>query len=317
MLKCQTNSLNQNSLWDDLILTSNTATFFQQQRWLEIWVKHFPVDYEIVGIFDKGNLAGIAPLSFDRENVYILGTTPVLGKELVNDFGDIVCEPDREKEIWYSVIKYLSETRPRKKFRINFLRANSPSFEILKTLTDDISQINVSPFINLPETTAEYLSGLERKDRHELKRKLRRLENNNYSFYGADLSETNLRQFFGLMKLSSPEKESFLSKPMELYFSDVFRQMNQDQIVLFFLDIDGEKAAGKLAFRFKNEILLYNSGMNPEYKHLSAGLLTDALLIEKSINLGYKRFDFLSGNEDYKYNLGATDNKIHQLTIKL
>ena len=55
--------------------------------------------------------------------------------------------------------------------------------------------------------------------------------------------------------------------------------------------------------------------MDINYRQLSVGLLSKALLIKHSIELGLKQFNFLQGNEPYKYDLGAADNKLYQFII--
>jgi len=317
MLHCKTISLNEKLDWDGLIRLSQTATFFQQQQWMQIWVKHFPIKQEIIGVFDDNDLVGIAPFSYDQKTVNFLGTTPILGKEQICDFGDIICLPNKEKSVWDMVLNYLSNKHAGKILSLNFIRENSLSFNILKPLAKDLHLINTSPYLDLPKSWKEYLVGLKRKDRHELRRKLRKLESLKYRVYQVDPTEKNQQQFIKLMKQSSSEKEIFLSIPMENFFFDFLTNLNKEQILLWFMDVEDKKVASAIAFKFKEELLLYNSGMDLDYRYLSVGLLSKALLIQKSIELGYKKFDFLQGDEQYKYNLGAVDNRLYQLTISL
>ena len=119
------------------------------------------------------------------------------------------------------------------------------------------------------------------------------------------------------MKLSAPDKERFLSQPMENYFIDLLTNISKEQLVLWFMDIDSIPVAGVLAFQFKQSLLLYNSGMDLNYRQLSVGLLTKTLLIKYGIERGLKIFDFLQGNEPYKYDLGAIDNNLYQFNLNL
>jgi len=305
------------SQWGNLIQLSQTSSFFQQQSWLQIWMKNFPIEYEIVGIIEDEKLIGIAPISISGEQVSILGTTPILGKEQVCDFGDIVCLPQKEDLVWKSLREYLSKKYGGKTFLIRFIKESSPSFPILKSISSNATIVETSPYISLPTSWEEYLEMLEKKDRHELKRKLRRLETANYRVYRADPIEENNRQFISLMKQSAPEKARFMTGPMERYFIDILTQIGTDQLMLWFMDINSHPVAGVIAFKYKGEMLLYNSGMNLAYKHLSVGLITKTLLIKYSIELGIKTFDFFQGNEHYKYDLGAKDNNLYQFTITL
>ena len=303
--------------WDNLIQLSNTASFFQQRQWLRIWVENFPIDHEIVGVFDNEKLIGIIPISFNTERVNLLGTTPVLGKEQVCDFGDTVCLPEYEKIVWTKGIEYLSKKYPGKTLSLDFIKENSPSFLILNTLYNNALVTATSPYINLPKSWEGYLEVLKKKDRHELKRKLRRLETVKYRVYQADSTEENQTQFISLMKQSAPEKEKFMTELMEKYFTTLLKTIDNERLVLWFMEIDSIPVAGVLAFKFKNQLLLYNSGMNLEYRQLSVGLLTKILLMKRGIEWGLNIFDFLQGNEPHKYDLGAVDNNLYQFNIVL
>jgi CelD/BcsL family acetyltransferase involved in cellulose biosynthesis len=72
-----------------------------------------------------------------------------------------------------------------------------------------------------------------------------------------------------------------------------------------------------MCFDYRNNIYLYNSGYNPEYSWLSAGILSKALCIKDSIEKGRKRFDFLKGDEVYKYHLGGQELPLYRYTILL
>ena len=301
--------------WNNLVQLSQTATFFQQQEWLQLWIQHFPIGHELVGVYEDEKLIGIIPFSYDGEKIYLLGTTPVLGGEQVCDFGDIISLPSKEKIVWENSMSYISKKYPGKSIQINYVRENSPSYTILNALTNNVSETATSPFLNLPSSWEDYLSTLDKKDRHELQRKMRRLTKSSYNVHQEEPTNENIALFISLMKLSAPEKDRFLSVPMEHYFHDLLFNTNREQLILWFLDIEGKTVAAVVSFKFKEELLLYNSGMDINYRQLSVGLLSKALLIKHSIELGLKQFNFLQGNEPYKYDLGAADNKLYQFII--
>ncbi|MEJ2738520.1 MAG: GNAT family N-acetyltransferase, partial [Dehalococcoidia bacterium] len=84
-----------------------------------------------------------------------------------------------------------------------------------------------------------------------------------------------------------------------------------------FMELDGVPVAATLCFDYRNCIYLYNSGYSPEYRWLSAGLISKALCIKEGISGGKERFDFLKGNEAYKYQLGGQQLPLYQCTISL
>ena len=84
------------------------------------------------------------------------------------------------------------------------------------------------------------------------------------------------------------------------------------------LELDSVPVAMILYFDYNNCVYLYNSGYAPQYDSLSAGLLCKVLSIQESIQEGKKRYDFLKGNEAYKYHLGGREVPLCrcQITIK-
>lgn len=317
MYTCKSITLDSELDWESLMQSSHTATFFQQRQWLRMWVTHFPIPYQILAVSNDSQLVAIAPISHHQGKIYLMGTSPVLEKEQVCDFGDIICLPGQEKEVWLAIVEYVSREFPREPFVPTFIREDSPSYAALLSLNSNSIVSTTSPYLNVPASWDEYLTGLKRKDRHELKRKLRKLESFDYRAYQANPDSINLQKCIALMKQSSPEKLAFLSQPMEQYFVDLMSTIDKTQVILWFMDVEDKTVACAIAFQFKNAMLLYNSGMDLSYGYLSVGLLSKALLIKHSIELGLTRFDFLQGDERYKYDLGGIDNRLYQFTFAL
>ncbi len=187
-----------------------------------------------------------------------------------------------------------------------------------------IEQEDVCPVLTLPADWETYVSGLDKKNRHELRRKLRRAsgEGEGVELYivgpDDDLSEA-IEHFLALMAASSPNKAEFLQNAQHVRF---FRRIipaaaERGWLQLSFLTVHGEPAASYLSFDYGNQIMVYNSGHNPEaHRHLSPGIVLMGRLIEVAIALGRTKFDFLRGNEPYKYDLGGQDTAIYTMKIK-
>jgi len=81
------------------------------------------------------------------------------------------------------------------------------------------------------------------------------------------------------------------------------------------MEVNGKQASSTLCFDYNEAIYLYNSAYDPAYSSLSASLLLEVFDIRDAINAHKKRFDFLSGNEPYKYDLGGKDIPIYRCVI--
>lgn len=300
--------------WENLINMSQTASFFQTGEWLRLWKRHFlkKKKEKIIGIFEDNKLVGIAPLVITGKKINFLGVEPVLEKEFVTDFGDIIALSGKEREIWQTLLRIF----PSFVFSLRFIREDSPSFSLLKDLGGKTQKVEEAPYLDLPATWEEYLNSLARHHRHELKRKIRRLEKAGHFLITEKKGHFALEEFFRLMSLSDKEKRNFLSSVMKNFFADIFQTFeSQKKAKIYFLKFQGENIAAAFLFYFKNEVLLYNSGFNPQYSHLAPGLLLKALVIKKAIEEGKKRFEFLQGGESYKYHLGGRKRNLYEIIL--
>jgi CelD/BcsL family acetyltransferase involved in cellulose biosynthesis len=183
-----------------------------------------------------------------------------------------------------------------------------------------IEQEDVVPGAALPATWEEYLAGLRKKDRHELRRKLRRLDD--YGDYrlvqaGGDNLQESLTAFLSLMEESKEEKREFLTPERGEFFGRMASAMNEaGYLRLFFLELDGERVAGSLCFDYGGRRFLYNSGYRLAYGAYSVGLLLKALCIKQAIEEGLSYFDFLRGQEQYKHHLGGQPLNLYRMTVR-
>ncbi len=104
---------------------------------------------------------------------------------------------------------------------------------------------------------------------------------------------------------------------MQAFFLDVAQVLQAaGWLQLAFVEMDGVRAASLLNFDYGGDILVYNSGYDPaRFRHLSPGIIVTARCIEHAIRLGRRRFDFLRGDEVYKYRFGARDTEVRRLLI--
>jgi CelD/BcsL family acetyltransferase involved in cellulose biosynthesis len=162
---------------------------------------------------------------------------------------------------------------------------------------------------------------LDKKQRHEIRRKLRKADNEvttRFIIVGPEQDlEAEMQTFIDLHQKSTPEKDKFMDPQMQAFFFDVGHALQaQGWLQLAFIEMDGIKAASLLNFDYGDSILVYNSGYDPaQFYHLSPGIVVTARCIEHAISQGRREFDFLRGDEVYKYRFGAKDTKVRRLLI--
>lgn len=153
----------------------------------------------------------------------------------------------------------------------------------------------------LPGEYDDYLAGLRGKDRHEIRRKLRRFDETfgePVLAHGAD----GFDAFAAMHRAAVGRKGAFMDEAMEGFFRAL---LDINGAVVSILLADDQPAAAAFGFEDDGTYYLYNSGYDPEFSFASPGLILVDRLIAGAIAGGKRRFDFLKGDESYKFRLGA------------
>jgi CelD/BcsL family acetyltransferase involved in cellulose biosynthesis len=316
--------------WNTLLPSFNPLAFFMRPDWQRIWWKHLQRgNLLILAVRDDANtLVGIAPFFVDTDP-HGKVSIGVVGGIDVTDYVDLVCAPGCEQEVLGAIWQFLSSSDAPlwDSVRIFNVPQGSATLSILPELaaaagyrTECVVE-DVCPVLDLPGTYEGYLEQLDKKNRHELRRKRRRAETYPVDWYrvGPDHHlDEEIEAFLGLMALSTPDKAAFLEQPgHRAFFKEIGPAMfKQGLLDLTFLTVDGQRAAGLWNYTYGDRMMLYNSGLNPNaFSALSAGIVLLSFNIEYAIGRGFKKYDFLQGSEDYKYRMGAHDTAVYNLTI--
>lgn len=314
--------------WNALLADSAADTLFLTWEWQTVWWRELGAgDLLILAARDDdGRLLGVAPLSATAENGR-LGLT-LVGCVDVSDYLDVIIRRGCEALVWETFAAALAAA-PRRWDRLSLcnVRAASPTLTYLPRLAaahgwrmvDEHE--DVCPVIQLPTTWDAYLATLSKHQRHEVRRKLRRIDEEavatrRVATGGAEL-DAALAAFLHLHRLSHTDKANFMDERMTAFFRAMTRVMGKAGYVeLNSLDIDGAPAAAMYNFRYGDHLLVYNSGYDPALRpNLSSGIVLLSQCIQDAIERGVTVFDFLQGDEEYKYRFGAIDIPLRRLSI--
>ncbi|MDP2718354.1 MAG: GNAT family N-acetyltransferase [Dehalococcoidia bacterium] len=302
--------------WNQLLGNGAAHHVFQRPEWVRAWwLELGQGDLEILLIKRGGKAVGIAPLL--RQEALINLT----GDEDVCDYLDIIALPGEERAVVSAMLDY----RELKGgvFNLAPLHPTSPLLSSLPALARERNRpaftraLDVSYWLDLPESWDEYLRLLPSRDRHELQRKFRRLEKaGNIRFYASRSIPDDFDSFLYLFRNSRRDKTAFLTPQREAFFRRLaVSAENQSWLRLYFLELNDKRVATTFCFDYNGVVYLYNSGYDPGYSALSAGLLCKALSIKQAVEEGRKGFDFLKGDEDYKTNLGGRPVPLYRLIM--
>ena len=306
------------AVWRELLERLPWSSIFMTPEWQEAWWDEFGHDDELrlLVVGPPGAPLGLAPLQLSSGHMSFVGGTDLF------DYHDFITAAPA----FYPELFDCLESEPWSVMDLSSVPEWSPTFELLPQAARErgygvtVEEEDVVPGVTLPESWDAYLAGLRKKDRHELRRKLRRLESAGaVRVRLADTAtlERDLMLFREVMAESRAEKSEFLSPDREAFFQRVTDRMHEaGRLRLFMLEIgDDPAAAAVLSFDYAGRRLLYNSGYRHVHDHLAAGLMLKALCIRDAIENGLTYFDLLRGAEHYKYHLGAVDGRIHRIVV--
>lgn len=311
------------SYWTDPGLNLNWPSVFVILDWLKVWWQVFAPD---AGLFVRAvrqneKIIGIAPLMVQGKTALFIGNTDVC------DYLDFVIVPGMEKDFLRALLDDLKKNGI-EQLDLKHVRSDSTVLTNLAPLAQELGyavdsiQEEISVEMDLPPTWDAYLASLSSKQRHEVRRKLRRLSEAGEIKYRFVVDSKDvpgaMDTFFKMFVESRQDKAEFLTLQMETFFRRLAEVMAETGLLrLGILELDGKPVAVIMCFDYNDCIYLYNSGYDPEYTGLSAGLLSKVMAIQDSIEKGRKKFDFLKGAETYKYHLGGKEVPLYRCRITL
>ncbi len=318
---------NLSQAWDELLAVSASNVPFLKYNYQKIWwesrgANEWSMDSELVLITaeDAGILRGVAPLFRTPQ-----GELHLVGSTEISDFLDFVVRPEDAPAFVAGVWDVLQKIDWKVMILDNILETSPliPAFQqtmAKASLELNLEPVEVAPAITLDGDWEAYLATVKKKQRHEIRRKMRRADESELqvTFKVIDQLEElpqAIQDVFHLMRFDK-EKKIFLTPAMESLFEKIaVWAFNEGILNLAFLEVDGKASACNFSFDYNNQIWLYNSGISAEYQDLSLGWVILGKLIEWSTVEGKNRFDFMRGDEEYKYRFGAENRQLYRLSI--
>ena len=311
------------SLWLDPQQRLEWDCLFVLPGWLKAWWDNFASDQTacLWAVRHRDELIGIAPLIVQGKTARLMGDPDVC------DCLDVIIAPGSAKVFFQNLIPHLKQNAIGR-LDLGALRADSNIMRYLVPLAQDLNcevaceAQEVSMELELPPTWGDFLYQLTGKERHELRRKLRRLNEAARINFRVIENATEVSQeistFLALFKSNRSDKSSFMTDQRAAFFRALAAEMAGARILkLFFLDLDDTPAAAVMCFDYHATRYLYNNGYDNRHQSLSIGLLSKVLTIKDSIQRGKTRYDFLKGPESYKRRLGGKPVPLYRCRVHI
>ena len=269
----------------------------------------------------QGQLAGIAPLMRKGHEARLIGDADVC------DHLDVVVASPHAKAFCQRLLDGLSRDGVRRVVLSPVRQDSSVMTHLIPMAEARGARVHCNHqaqlfAMSLPDSWEAYLQRLSGKERHEIRRKLRRLDEAGRVAlrcisHGEDLPAA-MQTFLTLFRANRSDKATFMNDAMTAFFLRLAENLADDCLLkLYFLDLDGRPIAATLCIDDRSTVYLYNNGYDASFRSLSVGLLSKVLTIKASIGDGRHTYDFLKGSEAYKRRLGGQPVNVHHCVLDI
>ena len=318
--------------WNALVEQSIADTPFSRHEYLSEWWKTLgggewkSAELILVSATENNQLIGIAPLftaEYGGQQALLL-----IGSIEISDYLDLIVREGDLSRFLSGLIDFLGSGKAGSWSALDWynLPDSSPTLAALKADSESRGWnyheeiYRPTPRIALNGSFEEYLSRVEKKQRHEIRRKMRRAAESDLKvrFVVVDKSvdiEAETNTFFDLMAQDA-NKANFLHPAMREQMTVTIRSaFEQNYLWLAYIEVDGVKVAASLNFDYKNKLWGYNSGVSRAHMELSPGWVLLGHVIQWCCENGRAEFDFMRGDEEYKYRFGGVNKYVMRAKV--
>jgi CelD/BcsL family acetyltransferase involved in cellulose biosynthesis len=320
--------------WDDLLQASVANTFFLTWEWLYTWWKHLAGDRKlhIVAARHDGQLVALAPLAYRPSRWLRLVPFPVLEflgcGNVGSDYLDVIVRNGYEDSGLRALTSCLVASN--RALELSHVRHQSTqTADIASQLRelgwhDHRATIEVCPYIALADHTWDsYLAALGRTHRTNFKRKLKKLQGLYTLRIDEAQTDAERRAALDILVNLHLKRRREVGASDALHTRDLLAfheemtstALRCNWLRLHVMWLDNVPVAAMYGFEYDKVFYFYQSGFDMDYGNYSVGLIMAGLVIKSMIERGIREFDFLHGDEGYKYLWTSTERELVRFTL--
>jgi CelD/BcsL family acetyltransferase involved in cellulose biosynthesis len=316
--------------WSSILAKSNAAGYFLSWEWLFSWAEVcMSADRQlyVLAFYENDSLIGVAPFYILKRKLgmVLVRELRFLGTpESGSDYLDVLTCKGREKEVSNTLYDYLhgegrlswdhlllSDIRSDSLFLHHFMQRLS-----LEGRYSELNKSAYCPVMQLPASEDGLYpmlsTGWRKKFKQDMRVAKRDYELSHVVFEGAEI-EGRLDRFFEMYAEKggwpSEQLHAILTKLQEKYTDDRPFQLD-------YLFLDGKPSAALFHFKFKQTVSMYLMVVDKKHNpRVSLGNLLVGSCIKSAISAGFKSYDFLKGDERYKFHWSDSGQSTLQLNL--
>jgi CelD/BcsL family acetyltransferase involved in cellulose biosynthesis len=306
------------AFWDQCTTLAAKAaypSFFCSGSWLRAVAAHLEpaADLRVLTIHNRDELVGALPL-VERKNRLGGVNLEFLGQDKFPDPLGLLCSPDNRGMCVRAVQDHLSSEQGWDQFALRWILA-----EEARIWQPDTGVISRAPYLEMEGDFDSYLGTFSRKKRQTVRAKVRRFEKLGGRFRMADSLDQKramLENLFHLHELRTRQKKmtsTFLNQGNLAFHRQLVEEA--PEAVLGELQLDGTGIAVMYGFEFQRRFFYYQIAHDPVHFRKSPGLVLMFRMLEHYFSRGFGEFNFLQGEEDYKFLWTSTSRELFGLDL--
>jgi tetratricopeptide (TPR) repeat protein len=329
--------------WDYVYEADSQAQFFLSWIWLSGWLQMSAEPWLILAVkadtHDSSYVAffplkvGLKPEDGGRFDTQIC----MAGNSMA-DYTGLLCLPGYEEEVIPAFATYIQQHLVWSSFDVkSILETDTRMSLLLKSFSRDTFEFSqnrfqnqgedtdnyIAPYVSLPNDWEEYLQNyVSSNTRQKIRRFLNKIEISDefhITHVNADNLQSHIDILLNLWAVRWREQKGDNCDVIMNCFRAILHHCFENNCLYLPVLWQGEIPLGAIANYIdvqKKSMLFVITGRNQSCKNPPPGLILHADAIRYAIQHGFKVYDFLKGNEEYKYSFGVKEHHIQHIVVK-
>jgi CelD/BcsL family acetyltransferase involved in cellulose biosynthesis len=327
--------------WNAVYDADPEAQVFLSWQWLNGWLAHIKGPWLILAA-KAGNSADAPYVAFfplrlqvTIEKSEVLCEVKMAGN-FAADYTGIVCMPDAENKVIPAFARYIKGMNwarlslenvrmSERRFRLLLACFSKTGFQV--TEVDRVSKVDgidnsLCPYAVLPNDWNSYLDQLSTKTRQKIRRLLKMVSAEGeyrITVANAETFAQDLQTLLRFWEIKWRPRKGDLTDGLVRSNSIMLTRSFQSGLVFLPTFWQGDRPVAALATLMdprKRTFSFYITGRDEAYDGPPPGVILHAFSIRHAIENGFSEYDFLRGNEPYKYSFRCAERKIRCTVVE-
>ena len=308
--------------WNGLLARSASKTIFLTWQWVRSWWEIYGPAYRLYLIAvhtGDGELVGLAPFKL-RQKKRLFAARPLTvlefigwGERVTPEYLDIIIKTGLEADVLPLIIDNVRKNDMIDVFDLKPISGKTRNLSGIENLTGGkgcsfiVDDYSSCPVTRLPDSWPAYLSSKSKNFRKKMK-EFERIAMRDLDFrvelcHDPDDVESSFNTLIALHKKRwGRQSKAFLSRRYIEFHKTVARKFLEKDGLRLFTIFDGDRAVASLyCLYYGDHYYYYQSGRDVGYSKYRLGLVVINKAIQHAISEGAAVFDFLTGEEKYKF----------------